>query len=96
MKDNNYNGWKNYETWLTALWIDNDYGSYLTRCEMAEEIKQEYELEDEQVYYLSLKLKEWIEELNPIREQASLFTDLLNAAFMEVDWYEIAENFLSE
>ena len=20
-----YNGWKNYETWNVALWLDNDY-----------------------------------------------------------------------
>lgn len=24
-----YNGWKNYETWNVALYINNDYGLYL-------------------------------------------------------------------
>lgn len=24
MTDTTYNGWKNYETWLVTLWIDND------------------------------------------------------------------------
>ena len=23
-----YNGWKNYETWNCALWLDNDYFNY--------------------------------------------------------------------
>ena len=23
-----YNGWKNYETWNVALWLDNDYFNY--------------------------------------------------------------------
>lgn len=26
-KDTTYNGWRNYETWCVALWIDNEQGS---------------------------------------------------------------------
>jgi len=26
--ENTYNGWTNYETWVTALWLDNDQASY--------------------------------------------------------------------
>lgn len=29
-----YNGWKNYETWNVALWLDNDQGTYNETREM--------------------------------------------------------------
>lgn len=96
MKDNKYNGWNNYETWLTALWIDNDYSSYQYRCELAEQVKEEHKEKDEQESCLASNLKDWIELQNPLAESASLFSDLLNSALSEVDWREIAENFLTE
>lgn len=37
-----YNGWKNYETWVTALWFGNEYGDYLEIQELVAEIKEEY------------------------------------------------------
>jgi hypothetical protein len=95
-KDNTYNGWTNYETWVTALWIDNDQSSYYHRCSLVEQIKEEYSQKDQRIYQLADSLKDWIEELNPIADTANLFTDLLNSALGEVDWQEIAENFLSE
>ena len=33
--DKTYNGWKNYETWNVALWINNDYGLYTAAKEFA-------------------------------------------------------------
>ena len=34
MKNEKYNGWKNYETWNIALWIGNDPAMYsiASRC----------------------------------------------------------------
>ena len=37
-KDNTYNGWKNYEIWNVALWINNDEGLYY----MAKEFMTDY------------------------------------------------------
>lgn len=92
-----YNGWKNYETWNVALWIDNDQGSYSQRCEMAQDAWDNADGdEDEAKRKLADALKDWIEEMNPLASEASMFSDLMNAALGEVDWYEIAENFLED
>jgi hypothetical protein len=96
MKNQEYNGWKNYQTWVTALWIDNDYGTYQYRCELVEQVKAEHEDESERENCLASVLKDWIEQQNPLAANADLFTDLLNSALSEIDWHEIAENFLAE
>ena len=93
MNNKKYNGWNNYETWVTALWIDNDYGTYQYRCELVEQVKNEH---SEELCYLASVLKDWIESQNPLADNADLFTDLLNSALSEIDWQEIAENFLAE
>lgn len=95
-----YNGWKNYETWAVALWIDNEEGSYNRRCELAREAKEEAGEEDEDGRtaegLLADQLKTWIREEEIPDLGASLYADLLGAALDEVDWYEIAENWLEE
>lgn len=96
MNNKTYNGWKNYQTWVTALWIDNDYGSYQYRCELVEQVREEHKEEEDRENCLASSLKDWIEAQNPIAEDASVFVDLLNSALFEVDWHEIAENFLSQ
>jgi hypothetical protein len=91
-----YNGWKNYETWVMALWIDNDQGSYTYARELRDEAHDTGGLRPKSE--LASMLQNWMEEelddWSP--DSASVFTDLLHAAFGEVDWYEIAENYLSE
>lgn len=92
-----YNGWKNYETWAVALWIDNDQGSYSESRSIVQDIAVNHvPLYDEgPASEIADALKEWQEYQMPELE-ASVWSDLLNAAFSEVDWYEIAENYLSE
>jgi len=88
-----YNGWTNYETWAVALWIDNEEGSYLYSRELvaaAADAHPEYPTSG-----AADALKEWQEEQRPDLG-ASVWADLLGAAFDDVDWHEIAENYLSE
>lgn len=92
-----YNGWKNYETWAVALWIDNDEGSYKYRQQLGERA-QLLARNSEQTapVLLADMLKDWVNDNNPLAEQSSIYSDLLQASLDNVDWLEIAENFLSE
>lgn len=83
-----YNGWKNYETWLVNLWIDNDGGSEYWR-ERADEVRDVSDLADE--------MQQFYTELAETEIPASgMFADLFNSALREVSWYDIAENYINE
>src|SRR5207237_6827289 len=97
-----YNGWTNYETWNVALWIDNEQGSYNHRRELAREAcvnaeaGRSFTRKESATQILAGLLKEWIEEGNPVAKQASVYADLVNAALSEVNWHELAENWLED
>lgn len=96
-----YNGYTNYETWLVALWIDNSEGWQSDFQDKANDIWRDSESseyctrEDEAKRKLAKIIEEEIDELNPLSD-AGMFTDLLNAALSEVDWEDIAENYIDE
>ena len=78
MERKEYNGWTNYETWLTALWIDNDrYLAEELQGASAETLKDWYHHQ--------------IDVLFP--QGDGLFSDILNAHSREVNWEEIAEHY---
>lgn len=77
-----YNGWSNYETWLVALWLDNEEDSYHDKQEIVRRATEAYKAAD--------ALKDYVQESLPDLG-ASLAADLLNAALSEVDWLEIVQ-----
>ncbi len=95
-----YNGYTNFETWATALWIDNDRDLYDNIEALAKE-KVESAKTDANVksgiwtpcaaakFRLADEIKSKIEDANPIADKASLYADI-----NEVDWDEIAEEHL--
>ncbi len=106
-EDQRYNGWTNYETWAVNLWLTNEEPTYkycrgLARraatdaldCEQVRE--RIWTAEDAKKFLLADQIKEFVAEMNPLADQASMFSDLTNAALSEVDWHEIAEAFLEE
>lgn len=40
MSENTYNGWKNYETWNVALWLQNTYSYYEAMVEFMKDYKK--------------------------------------------------------
>lgn len=75
-----YNGWSNYETWLVALWLNNDQASY----NALEALKAE----DGSAYSKAESLEELVRELYEF-EPVGIVADLVNSAFGRVDWVEI-------
>lgn len=92
-KDSGYQGWRNFETWAVALWLDNDRGLYDLVREWAAEAKAESGKRDAK-FVLADQLKEYIDDNKP--ELEGMWADLLNGAIDEVYWDEIAANILAE
>jgi hypothetical protein len=91
-----YNGWRNYATWVTNLWLSNEQGS----DDEARELAREAALADpaHPRYAASQALKRWVQEvwIDPATETAGLTRDLLGSAFDGIDWYEIADAYLKD
>jgi hypothetical protein len=96
MTQKEYNGWFNYETWVVALWLDNEEGSQGYWQERAEETMRDCGNDtDEAINNLADELKEQHEEVNPVPD-GTVFSDLMSAALSEVNWYEIAKHYVEE
>lgn len=97
-----YNGWKNYETWVTKLWLDNEEGTQELQREWAEvAVTREpphegyWTQEETTRFTLAEIVKEFVEDNNPLADTATMYSDLMRAAIQEVDFQEIADNILS-
>lgn len=87
MNDTTYNGWTNYETWVTKLWIDNDQGSQEYWTETAQWLAATRD-KDDTIAALAAQLENEHDEGIP--ETVGVYADLLQRALGMVDWYEIA------
>ena len=100
-RDTTYNGWTNYETWLVALHINNDEGSYsYVRDELLDAL--EADDPDSLRYRYASYLADWVSDtLDDDTTYTNTWTrlltnDLIGAALAEVNWNEIATNILDE
>ena len=105
MADETYNGWTNYPTWCVNLWLSNDEGLYHATQDLVRRERNMYRGE----YFENMNLGDGvsksqvadalktfvIDDLAPDLG-ATFAADLLGYALSEVDWFEIADAWLSD
>jgi hypothetical protein len=84
-RESTYNGWPSYETWLVFTWLTNEPLTYEDCVSLARAADDVHDAAD--------ALKGYVEEQSSLLEEASLRTDLVNAALGRVDWAAIARHF---
>ena len=93
MNTQKYNGWTNYETWLTNLHFENfDFEDIM-------DIFDDCQDKDDMLIRIADYIKDYVEEfVEQFRlDSRNLFIDdLLNAALGEVDYRDIAEHYIDD
>lgn len=84
MKQTQYNGWTNYETWLLYSFmestdIDYWYNHTSNAIQLAAELKESY-----------------TESIPDSIDSSSIWFAIITASLSEVNWYEIANHILNQ
>jgi len=90
-----YNGYTNYQTWATALWMDNEPASNEYLYDLA---NRELVHETERVELLDKadQLEEYVKEMLLDDQSNGLRYDLLHHAIGVIDWQEIINTHIDE
>ena len=93
MNTQKYNGWTNYETWLTNLYFDNfDFEEVM---DIFDDCRDRADMLNRIEDYIKDYVEEYVEQFR--LDSRNLFIDdLLNAALGEVDYREIAEHYIDD
>ena len=98
-----YKGYANYETWLVAVWIDNDQASIDRWVDVAKhhynisEDREHFTKKEEAIISFSESMKEWYEDSIPDSVDIGIFwSDMLYSALGSVDWHELAGKYMDQ
>lgn len=90
--DETYNGWRNYETWNVALWLNNQE-AYYNDIRHIVRLAQRHEYADE----LPARFRDYVEQIvlgdNP---GTGPQVDLLTHALDRVDWDAVVGSFTED
>lgn len=94
MTNEKYQGWSNYETWLVALWLDNDEYAQ----ELAQKEASQYDTlseDDNASWEDSNNFKDFVIDtlICNCDELGGFIQDLVNATLGEVDYSELIHHF---
>lgn len=96
--DSGHLGYNNYPTWCVAMWIRQESLSYWKKqaiaCFEAARADDVFTKEEAAIILLSREIQEAIEEDNTLSNTMTLYSDLLYSALEQVNWYEIAEEYI--
>jgi hypothetical protein len=92
-----YNGWKNRETWATALWLDNDESTYNEMVAIAKAHETQREVADAIEEYVNemLDMENLLSTPLAIRKNLIRITTDIGSLY-RVDWYEIAAQYMEK
>ena len=100
-RDETYNGWTNWETWLVYTRITSEESSYKLWIELAKRYRNQYELGN----HMKAEFEKGREEVfdhfvfgdgDIDRVFLDLSRDFLQEAFHSIDYYEVASHILDE
>jgi len=92
-----YNGWTNYETWLTNLWLDQEPYTTETISNTCLGLMGSWEEKIDVDWRLANVIKDIVEEWIDLSEiENGFILDLIRGAISEVNFREIAGHFYDE
>jgi hypothetical protein len=97
-EDHKYNGWTNWETWVTNLWINE---GLLDQFEMGEQARYFAETDEESATYdmagwIREQVENIIDELWLNKTSAGIVNDFVGGCLGDVNWMEIASHWVDE
>ena len=79
-----YNGYTNYQTWVTELWMEENSSSYNYWLETAQQYDNSYDFTN--------YLRDYHDDNSPTIDSVNVYADLLGHALQMVNWDEVGQN----